>query len=112
MFSMKVLNALILGKGPKYFEPSWIILRVLNTRGNFSLVIRNAGYDLSSFRLILYRGECCFMRVFSRMRASYSFDVVIYSMENALETRVLVLTSLTPEKYEVRRFLRFFAFPT
>lgn len=52
------------------------------------------------------------MRVFSRMRASYSFDVVIYSMENALETRVLVLTSLTPEKYEVRRFLRFFAFPT
>ena len=60
-------------------------------RGYSSLVMRNAGYDLSSFKLILYFGLCCFMSVFSKTNASHT-DTTIHSIEvEEMSMRVLCL---------------------
>ena len=61
---------------------------------------------------MLYLGVYFLIKLFSKRNASYSFAVVIYSIDFACETRSLVLMSLFELKYEVSLFLRFFAFPT
>ena len=47
---------------------------------------------------MLYLGEYFFIKVFSKIKASYSLSVVMYSIETALEIKVLVFMSLFPEK--------------
>ena len=49
---------------------------------------------------MLYLGEYFFIKVFSKIKASYSLSVVMYSIKKALEIKVLVLISFIPEKYE------------
>jgi len=80
---MNVSSAVASGKGPKYCEPSCMIVLVLNRRGYFSLVIRRTGYDFPSFRFMLYFGVCFFIRLFSNKKASYSLFVVMYSILRA-----------------------------
>src|SRR5574344_282968 len=109
---MNVSRAPASGYGPKYEEPSCRMRRVLKNLGNSSFVMRSTGYDFPSLRFMLYRGVYFLMRLFSMRNASYSFAVVIYSIDLAWEISRRVLMSLFPEKYEERRFFRFFAFPT
>ena len=110
--SIKVSSAPASGNGPKYAEPSLRTWRVLKRRGKSSFVIFNTGYDFPSLSCMLYLGEYFFMRLFSSKNASYSFEVVIYSIEDALEIRSLVFISFSPEKYDESLFLRLLALPT
>ena len=63
--------------GPKYL-PSFLILRVTDTRGNSSFVCTLIyGYVLSSFNRILYLGLYFLIRLFSSANASISVCVMI-----------------------------------
>ncbi len=70
-------------------DPSFMILRVTYTRGNFSLVSRIYGYVLSSRKSILKRGLYCLIRLFLSARASLLLSTSKW-MSRASEIRLPV----------------------
>ena len=69
-------------KGPKNV-PSPAALLAIRIAGNGSSVRWMNANCFASFRLILYRGWCFFIRLFSRIRASTSVPVTMKSRSSA-----------------------------
>ena len=55
-------------------------------------------YDLSSLRRILYRGQCCLMRVFSSNNASFSLLVIKTSTSASCASKKRICTRPSPPR--------------
>lgn len=100
--------------GPKYKDPSFCLVLVINTFGYLSfLVILIKGYDFPSISFMLYLGLYFLINFSSRRNDSISEETPITFILLIWDTRILVFSPKSfEEKYEATLFFKFSAFPT